>query len=70
MVDVLNAKRQEVVQTLIDRLSGKNSDYERCLNAHMILIELTDNDQLFGTLVDTGNVTKLINHACDMRNVN
>jgi len=53
MVEVLAEKRQEVIAALIERLSGKNKDFENCLNAHSILLELSDNDQLFGKLVET-----------------
>lgn len=42
MIEVLNKKRQEVIQTLIDRLGSKNKDYENCLNANTILMELSE----------------------------
>jgi hypothetical protein len=37
MVEVFNRRRQEVIQSLLLRLSSRNSDYEQCLNAHSIL---------------------------------
>lgn len=70
MTEVLTQKRQEVIATLIERLGTSNKDYENCLNANMILTELSDNEQLFGKLVETQNVTRLIVHACDIRNPN
>ena len=70
MLDILNVRRQEVVLELIERLSSKNTDFENCLNAHSILLELTDNEAMFGKLVDTQNISKLINCACDIRNPN
>lgn len=44
MLEILNQKKQMVVQTLIQRLSAKNPSLEYCLNAHAILLELTDNE--------------------------
>jgi hypothetical protein len=72
MVEVLNRKRQEVLTTLIDFLGPKNSDFEKCLNAHLDLLEVADssNEFIFGRLIEAGNVQRLINHACDMRNPN
>jgi hypothetical protein len=68
MTDILNQKRQEVVETLMDRLGPANKSFENCLNAHMVLAELSDNDQLFGKLAE--NVQRLITHACNIGNVN
>lgn len=70
MVQVLTDKRQEVIFALIGRLSAKNNDFENCLNANSILIELADNDQLFGKLVESQNFNKLISNACDIKNRN
>ena len=44
MTEVLAQKRQEVIATLIERLGTSNKDYENCLNANMILTELSDNE--------------------------
>lgn len=44
MTEVLNQKRQEVVETLMDRLGPGNDSFESCLNAHMVLFELSEND--------------------------
>ena len=33
MTEVLNNKRQEIIESLISKLSSKNSDYEMALNA-------------------------------------
>ena len=52
----------------MDRLGPGNKNFESCLNAHMVLTELSDNDQLFGKLAE--NVQRLITHACNIRNVN
>jgi len=52
MTEVLNQKRQEVIETLMDRLGPTNKNFENCLNAHMILNELSDNEQLYGKLAE------------------
>ena len=70
MIEVLNRRRQEVVSVLIDRLGLKNKDFENTLNAQAILLEIADNEMLFGKLVEQQNLTKLIGHACDIKNVN
>lgn len=52
MIEILNTKRQEVVANLIDCLGAKNKNFEATLNAQLILLELTDNEHLFGKLVE------------------
>lgn len=51
MSDVLGQKRQEVVTALIASLSGRNRDFEACLNAHTILSELTEQAVTFSKLI-------------------
>jgi hypothetical protein len=51
-------------------LTYKNKDFEECLNAHTILLELADHDQTFGLLVCKENFTQLIRASCDVRNPN
>jgi hypothetical protein len=68
MADVLNAKKQEVISTLIDNLSSRNKDFEACLNAQLVLLELVDSDQLFPKLIEVANVKRLLAAACDIRN--
>jgi hypothetical protein len=71
MSDTLNQKRQEVYLSLIESLSAKNhSDVEACLNAHLILTELCDNEVAFGKLIIKENIVKLIEASCDIGNVN
>ena len=70
MDEVLQAKRQEILLTLIERLSVKNSDLEYCLNANLILQELTDSEIGFLKLVEPALVSQLIANACDLRNPN
>lgn len=70
MLEVLNTKRQEVINALIDRLSAKNKDFENCLNANSILLELSDNQLMFAKLIENHNLQRLINHSCDIRNQN
>lgn len=69
MFQVLETKKQEVIQYLIQRLSSKNPDFEECLNAHSILIELTENEQTYSKLVEKENLTHLIKAACDINNI-
>lgn len=38
------------------------------MNAHSILLELADNEQTFGKLVEKENLTNLIKAACDINN--
>lgn len=38
------------------------------MNAHSILLELADNEQTFGKLVERENLTNLIKAACDINN--
>lgn len=38
------------------------------MNAHSILLELADNEQTFGKLVEKENLTNLIKAACDIGN--
>jgi hypothetical protein len=71
MNDTLNAKRQEVVVSLIENLSAKNkNDLEASLNAHLILTELTESEITFLKLVQKDNFLRLIQAACDIQNVN
>jgi hypothetical protein len=71
MNDVLNQKRQEVVQALIDNLSSKNhNDFEACLNAHTILIEMTEQAITFSKLIQRDNVIRLMEASCDIMNIN
>jgi hypothetical protein len=65
---ILQEKKQEVIQYLISRLSSKNTDIEQTLNAHTILLELTDNDATYGKLVEKENLIPLIKAACDINN--
>ncbi len=66
----LNLKRQEVISTLIDRLGAKNKDFENCLNAQTILTELIDSKKIYKRIIASHNLQKLINHACDLKNLN
>ncbi len=50
------------------RLSISNTDLEQTLNAHSILLELADNEQTYGKLVEKENLTLLIKAACDINN--
>ena len=52
MYEVLKAKKQEVVNYLIRQLTSSNKDLEQSLNAHSILLEMADNDQTYGKLVE------------------
>ena len=70
MSETLNAKKQLVVSTLINRLTSRNLDYDLCLNAHTILLELADNESTFGKLAEKENLIPLIRAACDLRNPN
>ena len=53
---IFNSKRQEVLQTLIDRLGPKSLDFENVLNAQAVLIELIDNKKVYKRLIDTQNI--------------
>ena len=68
MYEVLKEKKQEVVAFLINRLTHYNKDLEQTLNAHSILLELADNEQTFGKLVEKENLTNIIKAACDISN--
>ena len=69
MTDVLSAKRQEVIGTLIGRLSGQNNAVEDALNAQMIMLEMVDNEHAYGRLLDNeDHVKELIVSACDIKN--
>lgn len=68
MYEVLNQKKQEVVDFLISKLSYHNKDLEQTMNAHSVLLELADNEQTFGKLVEKENLTNLIKAACDINN--
>lgn len=69
MAEVLNQKRQEVVLSLIDNLNSKgNTDLEVCLNAHLILTELTETDYTFAKLLEKENFVRLMQVACDAQN--
>jgi hypothetical protein len=68
--EVLNQKRHEVIGVLIDRVGSKNADFENCLNAHLILMELTENETLFPFLIETQHISKLITNSCDIKNQN
>jgi hypothetical protein len=71
MLDVITIKRQEVVSILIKRLSSMNTDdIDNCLNAHAVLLEIADNEQMYGKLAQNENVTELIIAGCDIRNPN
>jgi hypothetical protein len=68
MYKVLADKKQHVIEYLIHKLSAANKDFEQCLNAHTILVELTDNENTYGKLVEKGNLILLIKAACDINN--
>jgi Holliday junction resolvasome RuvABC DNA-binding subunit len=69
MAEILNQKRQEVVLSLIDNLNSKgNRDIEACLNAHLILTELTETDYTFAKLLEKENFVRLMQVACDAQN--
>ena len=68
MHDILNEKKQEVVDFLINKLSYKNKNLEQTMNAHSVLLELADNEQTYGKLVERENLTNLIKAACDINN--
>jgi small nuclear ribonucleoprotein (snRNP)-like protein len=68
MYQVLQKKKQEVVEFLIQRLTIHNKDIEQCLNAHAVMVELTDNENTYGKLVEKENLTSLIKAACDLNN--
>jgi small nuclear ribonucleoprotein (snRNP)-like protein len=68
MYQVLQKKKQEVVEFLIQRLTIHNKDIEQCLNAHAVMVELTDNENTYGKLVEKENLTSLIKAACDINN--
>lgn len=72
MVQTIKEKRQEVIGTLIEQgLSGRNrGDLEACLNAHLILSELTDQEITYSSLILKENITRLIEAACDLLNEN
>lgn len=71
MNETLNQKRQEVYKNLIESLSDKNqNDFEACLNAHLVLTEVCDNETSFTKLIIKENIVKLIEAACDICNVN
>ena len=70
MSDCLNQKRQEVVTSLITNLSGRNRDFETCLNAHTILFDMTEQAVTFTKLIQREVVVKLIEAACDIMNPN
>ena len=53
MMEVLERRRQEIVAGLLDRLGRGNRDFESTLNAHSTLLEMTDNEQVFGKLVES-----------------
>ncbi len=68
MLEVFNMRRQEVVEKLIERLGRGNTDFEACLNANAVLQELSETEGMIGVLIS--NMQKLINNACDLKNVN
>jgi hypothetical protein len=71
MNDILSAKRQEVIVSLIESLSAKNKDdFEACLNASTILTDLTEHNVTFSKLIQRDNVIRLMEAACDITNVN
>lgn len=59
-----------MISELIRRLSSTNGDFELCLNAHMILLELADNENCFGLLIQRDIAEALINASCDIMNPN
>ena len=65
---VLSQKKQEVVALLIQSLTAQNKDVEKCLNAHYVLAELSDNENTYGKLVEKDNLTMIIRAACDINN--
>lgn len=69
MSDILNQKRQEVINALIDNLSSKNlTDLEACLNGHTIMTELTENEITFAKLIQRDNMVRLMVAASDIYN--
>lgn len=70
MISVLSNCKREVISELVKRLSSANKDFELCLNAHLILLELADNDNCFGLLIQRECAESLINASCDIMNPN
>jgi hypothetical protein len=70
MITVLNKCKQDVIVELIRRLSSWNLDVEESMNAHLILLELADNENCFGQLIEKDVAEALINAACDIKNPN
>lgn len=68
MYSILQARKQEVVELLLSKISAKNTDLEQTMNAHTILLEMADNEQTYGKLVEKDNLTQLIKYACDLDN--
>ena len=68
MNGVLEDKKQKVVALLIHWISSNKVDYEKCLNAHFILVELADHEATYGKLVQKDNLTALVLGACDFKN--
>ena len=68
MNSILEEKKQNVVALLIHWISSKKVDYEKCLNAHFILVELADHETTYGKLVQRDNLTALVRGACDFKN--
>jgi hypothetical protein len=70
MGEVLSRKRKEIISALLDNLSHKNNDFEKCINAHSVFLELADNENMFGHLIANDHIVQLITVACDSRNAN
>lgn len=68
MLEVLTERKGFVIQQLIQALSQRNDDFEKTLNAQVVLQELADNEATFGNLVESRNLLSLIQAATDIRN--
>ena len=49
--------------------SKQGNNLENCLNAHLILTELTETDYTFAKLLERDNFVRLMQVACDAQNL-
>lgn len=68
MTAVLNAKKQEIIGLLLRWLSRNNEDFEFALNAYSILMEISENENTYGNLIEGQSIEQLIENACDVQN--
>lgn len=68
MMYILNQRKSEVVHSLVTSLTRKNKDLEQCLNANLILADLTDNEVSYPFVGDTSVLGVLIDAAIDNQN--